>query len=56
VERKVNPLQLDVEILVELFNTPGTEIAPWSHEIGEHFEDDWFIFHVRSMAQIGNFP
>jgi hypothetical protein len=56
VERKINPLQLDVEIVLELFNTPGTEIAPRSNEIGEDFEDDWFIFHVRSMSQIGNFP
>ena len=34
---EVYPLDPDVEILLQLFNTPGTEIAPGSHVVAEYF-------------------
>jgi len=42
VQREVNPLNVDIEIPLQLFNTPGTEIAPGSNEVGKYFEFDWF--------------
>src|SRR5262249_33539630 len=41
-QREMNPLQLDVEILLEVFNTPGTEITPRSNKIDEDFNRLWF--------------
>src|SRR5215470_5129748 len=38
VQREVDPLHLDVEVLLQLFNTPGSEIAPRSYEVGEYLE------------------
>jgi hypothetical protein len=34
---EVHPLDMDIEIPLQLFNTPGTEIAPWSNVIAEYF-------------------
>ncbi len=33
---EVHPVNLDVEISLQLFNTPGTEIAPGSNVIAEY--------------------
>ena len=35
---KVDPLHINIEILLQLFNTPGTEITPGSDKIGEDLE------------------
>ena len=48
---KIDPLNVDLEILSQLFNTPGTEIAPGSDEVGEDLQLDRFICHLMSMAQ-----
>ncbi len=45
MQREVNPLNLYIEILSQLFNTPGTEIAPRSNEVGEYFQYDRFSRH-----------
>jgi hypothetical protein len=37
---EVHPVNIDIEIPLQLFNTPGTEIAPWSHVIAEYFQRD----------------
>jgi len=37
---KVHPVDIDLEISLQLFNTPGTEIAPWSNVIAEYLERD----------------
>jgi len=37
MEREQYPLRLDVIVLLQPFNTPGTEIAPGSDKIGENF-------------------
>jgi hypothetical protein len=50
MERKVHPAQVQIEVLLQLFNTPGTEIAPGSNEIGENLKDDWLL-HKLSVAQ-----
>ena len=42
VQREINPLHIDVEILFQLFNTPGTEIAPRSDKIGKDLQCDCF--------------
>ena len=34
---EVHPGDMDIEIPPQLFNTPGTEIAPWSNVIAEYF-------------------
>jgi hypothetical protein len=34
---EVYPVDLDIEISLQLFNTPGTEIAPGSNVIAENF-------------------
>jgi hypothetical protein len=39
---KENSLDIDVVIIFQLFNTPGTEIAPGSDEIGEKMEGNRF--------------
>jgi hypothetical protein len=31
---------MDIEISLQLFNTPGTEIAPWSNVVAEYFQRD----------------
>jgi hypothetical protein len=38
MQREERPLHLDVVVLLQLLNTPGTEIAPGSNEIGEDFQ------------------
>jgi hypothetical protein len=40
MQREVYPRDPDVEILLQLFNTPGTEIAPGSDVIAEYFQRD----------------
>jgi len=37
---EVHPVDMDIEISLQLFNTPGTEIAPWSNVIAEYLERD----------------
>ena len=37
---EVHPVDMDIEIPLQLFNTPGTEIAPWSNVIAEYFQPD----------------
>jgi hypothetical protein len=49
VEREKYPMHVDVEIPLEPFNTPGTEIAPGSDEVGEHFQFDRFAHATLSM-------
>ena len=34
---EVHPVDMDIEIPLQPFNTPGTEIAPWSNVIAEYF-------------------
>ena len=34
---EVYAVDMDIEISLQLFNTPGTEIAPWSNVIAEYF-------------------
>ena len=48
---KINPLNLYIEVLSQLFNTPGTEIAPRSNEVGEDLQQNGFGCHVSSIAQ-----
>ena len=50
VQGEVHPLHVHFEIPLELFNTPGTEIAPGSDEVGEYFECDRFGQHVRASS------
>jgi hypothetical protein len=38
MQREVNPANIDIVVLTELFNTPGTEVTPWSDEVGEDFQ------------------
>jgi hypothetical protein len=40
MQREVYPLDPDVEISLQPFNTPGTEIAPRSNVIAEDFKRD----------------
>jgi hypothetical protein len=51
MKRKVNPLGLYVEVLFQFFNTPGTEIAPRSNEIGKDMEQNGLGCHASSMTQ-----
>jgi hypothetical protein len=48
MQREVNIVDVDLIILLQLFNTPGTEIAPGSDKIGINIEGDGFghIFSV----------
>ena len=34
---EMHPADMDIEISLQPFNTPGTEIAPWSNVIAEYF-------------------
>jgi hypothetical protein len=34
---EVDPFEVDIEVPLQVFNTPGTEIAPGSNEVREHF-------------------
>src|SRR5262245_5189247 len=38
VQREIYPLHIHIEILFQLFNTPGTEIAPGSNEVGKNVQ------------------
>jgi len=42
MQGEVNERDLDVEVLREFFNTPGTEITPRSHVVGEDLQNDRF--------------
>jgi hypothetical protein len=37
---EVHPVDMDIEMSLQLFNTPGTEIAPWSNVIAEYLQRD----------------
>jgi hypothetical protein len=37
VQRKMGPDNVDIVLLFQSLNTPGTEIAPGSHVVGEYF-------------------
>ena len=49
MQREISPLNTDFEIPFELFNTPGTEIAPRSNEVGKYFQRDWYRHHTFSI-------
>jgi len=51
VEGKGDPLDLDPVFLFELFNTPGTEVAPGSDVIGENFHYEG-LSHVSYLQVI----
>ena len=38
MQGKMHPLRFNVEIPLQFFNTPGTEITPRSNVIGEYFQ------------------
>ena len=40
MKREVYPAHFNIEIVLQLFNTPGTEVAPWSNVIAEDFQCD----------------
>ena len=40
MQRDIDVVNIDVVIFLQFFNTPGTEIAPGSDEIGIDVEDD----------------
>jgi hypothetical protein len=50
MQGEINPLNVDFEIPLELFNTPGTEIAPRSNEVCEYFQYDRYFHHTFSIA------
>jgi hypothetical protein len=43
MKREIDGFDNDVVILFQLFNTPGTEIAPGSDEIGIKIESNWLV-------------
>ena len=43
MQGKGPPLNLDPILVVQLFNTPGTEVAPGSNIIGKNFERDFHL-------------
>jgi hypothetical protein len=47
MQRETHPPDPDVEISLQLFNTPGTEIAPGSDKIGKDLQCDWFAHSQR---------
>ena len=42
---EIYPLNIQVKILSQFFNTPGTEIAPGSHKIREYLQRDPLFHH-----------
>jgi hypothetical protein len=44
MQGKGGPLDVDVKLILQFFNTPGDEIAPGSDVIGENFQFEG-IFH-----------
>ena len=52
VKREVHPLDVYIEIPLQLFNTPGTEIAPGSDEVGEYFQCDRFTSHSLHSSSV----
>ena len=51
VQWEINPLHVDIEVLLQLFNTPGTEIAPRSNEVGEYFQLNSFSHNVSQTRR-----
>jgi hypothetical protein len=39
MQRKLGELDLQTVILLQFLDTPGDEVAPWSDEIGEYFQN-----------------
>ena len=40
MQREIYPLEINVVVPLQPFNTPGTEVAPGSNEVGEDFESN----------------
>ncbi|WP_319526630.1 hypothetical protein [uncultured Desulfosarcina sp.] len=53
MQGKRRPGDSDVKVRFELFNTPGTEVAPGSDVVGEDFQ--YRIFHYLT-AFLSGFP
>ena len=52
MQREIHPLDVDVVALLQPFNTPGTEVAPRSDEVGEDFQSDWFAHDVNAIITV----
>jgi len=52
MQREIHPLDVDVVVLLQPFNTPGTEVAPRSDEVGEDFQSDWFAHDVNAIITV----
>jgi len=51
MQREINSVDVDKIILFQLFNTPGTEIAPGSDKIGIDIEGNCFR-HIVSVISL----
>jgi hypothetical protein len=51
VQGEVDVVDLNVVVLLQPVNTPGTEIAPGSDEIGEDVERDCFAHAILSCLK-----
>ena len=62
MKREGRPFQSDFILHLQLFNTPGNEIAPWSDVIGEYFQgrvrhlEFPFVIVIHLLAQNISFP
>jgi len=45
----MHQLDLDIVVLFQLFNTPGTEITPRSNVVAENFQSDRLGHHGFSL-------
>ena len=52
MQRKEDPLHVDVEPLSETVNTPGTEVAPGSDVVTENFEGDRCVHRLSFQKEI----
>jgi hypothetical protein len=50
MQGEVHPLDLDLEIPLQFFNTPGTEITPRSNVIGKDLQRDRLGHRPASLA------
>src|SRR2546425_2746354 len=52
MQREKYPLDTDVVVPLQPFNTPGTEVAPRSDKVGEHFQSDWFAHDLNVIITV----
>ena len=54
MQGKEHPAHREVELFSESVSTPGTEVAPRSHVVREHLQDEWVSHQDISIGTVAS--